>query len=223
MLSSPSAEPRSGTAAANGQALSTLYLEALRHSPLPFLAGAIGPAGQNHANNELEEVLLLLEKAFPHAPSPAWAVGATLRFNRMIIAEELDFRRRQAYRHSPADAGKINAQIYQSAETMTGYYLAGLLLSYYNWKHHQDLLAFYREEFLGGSTGAAAVMEWGVGHGLLLHLAARKWPSARLLAIDISPHSLTFTRNLLEAAGSAGRAEFRLGDVLDPTLVTSSS
>ena len=174
-------------------------------------------ADRDVTDADLEEALLLLQKAFPERASPGWAVEATLRFNRMIIAEELDYRRRQAYRHAPGDAGKVNAEIYQSGETMTGFYLAGLMLSYYTWSHHKDLLALFHG-FLDTGPKGAYVMEWGTGHGLLSLLAARQWPSARLLALDISPHSLAFTAKLLAAAGIADRSELMLGDVLDPTL-----
>ncbi len=193
------------------------YRDALKASVLPFLGHSLDRLADDR-QAELDELLLLLHRAFPEQPSPGWAVKATLRFNRMIIAEELDYRERAAYRRAPQDAADVNQLIYQSAETMTGFYLAGLLLSYFTWPHHTALLSFYRESFLTGRK-PGTVMEWGVGHGLFTLHAKRQWPNASLVALDISEHSLDFTKRLLEADGTSCRPQFVLGDILAESLV----
>ncbi len=144
-----------------------------------------------------------------------------MRFNRMILAEERRFREHGAHRHTSENAEEVNATIYQSSEIMSGFYLAGLLLSYFTWRHHQELLDFYRREFLSETEQPARIVDWALGHGLLTLLAARKWPNAALTGLDISPHSLEFAEKLLRAAGVAHRGHFILGDILGAPFPTS--
>jgi SAM-dependent methyltransferase len=208
-----------GKKTAGTQTLFEAYRGALKASPLPFLGEALDRIASSEAlRTELEEILRLLSIAFPERPSPGWAASSTLSFNRMIIQEELDFQTRGSYRHKPQDAGRINARFYQSAQIMPGLYLPGLLLSYYTWRHHQELLAFYRETFLAPGGEPQEVMEWGPGHGLFSLLAARRWPNATLHVCDISPYSLLFTHSLLEAGGVLNRCRSALGDLLDSSL-----
>jgi ubiquinone/menaquinone biosynthesis C-methylase UbiE len=190
------------------------YKDGLKGSLLPFLAEPLGLiAKDQEARDEAEKLLNLIASAFPDKPLIPWAVSATLRFNRMILEEERDFKRRGTYRRQRDDASFVNESVYQSHTVMEGYYLLGLLLTYLTWPHHQALLRFYRKRFLTPAT-VDFVMEWGTGHGLLSVLAAQAFPSAKLLGVDISPHSLAFTSSLLEAAGLASRCRFALGDVL---------
>jgi SAM-dependent methyltransferase len=194
------------------------YRDALNKSMLPFLGGTIGALSADAGYcDDLEDLLALLRRAYPHKPWPKWSAGGTLRFNRMIIQEELEFRKSATYSRRPEDSALVNEEIYSSSEVMDGFYLVGLLLSYFTWFHHKRILDFYRARFLrrpGGAVGR--VMEWGVGHGLFSLLAARAWPVAWLTAVDISQHSLDFTRRLLAADAVTQRVEFVLQDILEP-------
>jgi SAM-dependent methyltransferase len=209
---------RHQVSAQSPESLFESYRRGIKVSLLPYLAKTLDDISKDPlARNEAEELLGLLSRAFPGRACVPWALEATLRFNRMILEEEQDFKRRGTYRRRPQDAGQVNQDVYQSRTVMLDYYLPGLFLSYLTWPHHQALLAFYRQEFLAPSA-PELVMEWGFGHGLLSVLAARAWPRARLFGLDISPHSLAFTRALMEAETAISRCSFSLGDILTADL-----
>lgn len=190
----------------------------LKSSMLPFLADAIDQLSAQPGYDELlAEVLKAIQRAYPDKPWPKWVANGLLRFNRSIILEELKFRESGQYSRAPGDTPDINEEIYQSQDVMEGYYLIGLLLTYFTWIHHSRILDFYRAEFLARPGVVHSGMEWGVGHGLLTWLAGRAWPSALFTACDLSTHSLVFSRRLLTAAGLGNRVQYIQGDVLDDT------
>jgi ubiquinone/menaquinone biosynthesis C-methylase UbiE len=77
---------------------------------------------------------------------------------------------------------------------------------------------FYRRHFLDAEAKVGSVMEWGVGHGLFTLLASRSWPQAQIFALDISQHSLDFSRSLLKADGAEQRDKFFSADILSPDV-----
>ncbi len=195
--------------------LTAEFCAALRRSMLPFLADGIDTLSAKPGyRDSLEEILGLLRRGWREKPWPKWAANGTLRFNRTVLQEELSFRKSGQYSRTPEDSVAVNAEVYQSTEVMEGYYLVGLLLSYFTWIHHDRMLEFYRTRFLRDGGSANAVMEWGIGHGLFALLAARVWPAARMTAVDISEHSLDFARRLFEAAGETSRVTFVTADIL---------
>lgn len=200
--------------------LVTEFTDALRRSMLPFLAEGVDALSSKPGyRDDLEDVLGLLRRAWGDKPWPRWAANGTLRFNRTVIQEELSFRKTGQYSRKPEESVTVNAEVYQSAEVMEGYYLVGLLLSYFTWIHHDRMLDFYRTRFLGGTGSAKSVMDWGIGHGLFTLLATRAWPTATVTAVDISEHSLEFARRLFEAAGVASRVGFVKTDILDRSAI----
>lgn len=196
--------------------LTSEFCTALRKSMLPFLADGIDVlSGKPGYRDSFEEILHLLRRAWHEKPWPKWAANGTLRFNRTVLQEELRFRKSGEYSRGPQDSVDVNAEVYQSTEVMEGYYLVGLLLSYFTWVHHDRMLDFYRNRFLSNGNATKDVMEWGIGHGLFTLLAARAWPNAKITAVDISEHSLEFANRLFQAAGEASRVTFVKADILD--------
>ena len=192
----------------------------LKSSMLPFLADAIEQLSTKPGYNELlADVLDALKRSYPDKPWPNWAANGLLRFNRSVILEELKFRDSGKYSRNLDETDDINEAIYKSQDVMEGYYLVGLLLTYFTWIHHSRILDFYRSEFLARPGAVATGMEWGVGHGLLTWLAARAWPEATFTAGDLSPHSIEFSRRLLSAEGFGDRVHYVQGDVLSDDLV----
>ena len=74
-------------------------------------------------------------------------------------------------------------------------------------------------EPLVGPARAPRILDAGTGSGTLALAAARRWPHARVAALDVSPGMLAIARAAAEAGlGSPERARlaFVLGDVADP-------
>lgn len=195
------------------------FTAVLRKSMLPFLGEAVDSLSADPSYlASLEDILGLLRVAYPEKPWPKWAANGTLRFNRTVIQAELEFRKTGEYSRRPEDAAEVESEIYSSSDVMEGFYLVGLLLTYFTWIHHTEMLNFYRKQFLDAGAGVSAVMEWGVGHGLFTLLASRTWPEAQIFALDISQHSLEFSRRLLKADGADARSKFFSADILSPDV-----
>lgn len=191
---------------------------AVAGSLLGFIPAGIDELATRHGDayrGRFEAVLEVLREAFPDRPWPRWAAGGIVEFCRMTLREEARFKTRQHYSRSAADFDAVVGEVYDSAEVMEGYYLVGLLMSYFVWPHHFELLRFFEDAFLSPDDGeVASVAEWGCGHGLFSLLAARRWPGAAVALADVSRHSLAFATRLLAAAGHGGRLRSRLGDIL---------
>lgn len=100
------------------------------------------------------------------------------------------------------DFDAVNAAVYSSAEKMA-HYLDGLLLTYIAWPNHYRLLRYYKEKYLAhGPYGHC--LEIGPGHGWLALNQLLASPKNTLRGLDISPHSIAYTRGVLESAGVAG-------------------
>ena len=71
------------------------------------------------------------------------------------------------------------------------------------------------EAMIGWARGAdvpSRVVDPGAGSGRFLREAARAFPDARLIAVDVDPLAALMCRATLEVLGLGGRAEVRLGD-----------
>lgn len=124
----------------------------------------------------------------------------------------IDFLRRQAAfvrtgDYQAEDAQAVYEEVYCSESVMREY-LDGLLLTYIAWPNHYRLLQFYRNRYLSkGPRGRC--LEIGPGHGFLALLQLQADNGNTLLGVDISPHSVAFSDELLTVAG-IDRARFEI-------------
>lgn len=199
----------------NNSELVQEYRLALKASMLPYLADAIDSLSKELRYVELlGEILMLLKRGFAEKDWPKWAAGGTMKFNRSVIQAEIQFRETNQYSHSRADFEVVNDAVYKDEQVMEGYYLVGLLLSYFTWVHQYWMLKFFQDAFLARRGSVESIMEFGVGHGLFSLLAARQWREAKITVTDISQHSLAFTRRLLMADGKVDGAIYQQFDVM---------
>lgn len=194
------------------------YRSALKASMLPYLADAVDSLSEApHYEELLGEVLLLLKRGFADKPWPKWAAGGTLKFNRSVIQAEIQFRETQQYNHGLDDFELVNEAVYKDGQVMEGYYLVGLLLSYFTWIHHYWMLQFFQGKFLARDGSVGSIMEIGVGHGLFSLLASRRWGQASITMTDVSEHSLAFARRLLTSDGRTEGVTYLHFDVMKAT------
>ena len=123
-----------------------------------------------------------------------------LRFHSLeFLKRQIQFAKTGRYKSCDADA--IRREIYQVGETMRQY-LDGLLLTYIAWPNHYRILKWYRDAYLKqGPYGRC--LDIGPGHGFLALEQLRADETNSLTALDISPHSVDYTRRVLQAHGIA--------------------
>jgi 2-polyprenyl-3-methyl-5-hydroxy-6-metoxy-1,4-benzoquinol methylase len=133
-----------------------------------------------------------------------------LQFHSMeFLKLQVQFARTGRYRSS--DAGAIERELYQVGAKMQQY-LDGLLLTYIAWPNHLRVLRWYRSAYLAhGPYGQC--LEIGPGHGYLALEQLRADPANVLTALDLSPHSVAYTRDLLRVSDiDPGRYDVRQTD-----------
>jgi 2-polyprenyl-3-methyl-5-hydroxy-6-metoxy-1,4-benzoquinol methylase len=192
------------------QLLSRSMFASLGESIPRLLASEGAPYSQS-----FEDHLTILEKAFPDRPWLEWAVDGFVSMNREILREELQFRKSGLYRAKADEMEKVLDTVYNNAEVMDGFYLVGLYCTYFIWPHHWEMLGFFQSKFLGHQGAPVKTFaEFGVGHGLLSKLALTAWPDAKATLLDLSEHSIEFSRRVLTASGFADRCTFIHTDVM---------
>lgn len=119
-----------------------------------------------------------------------------LQFHSMeFLKLQIQFAKTGQYKSG--DAQTIQREIYEAGAVMQRY-LDGLLLTYIAWPNHHRLLQWYRAEYLAhGPRGKC--LEIGPGHGWLALEQLRSSEVNHLTGLDISPHSVAYTRQVLEA------------------------
>jgi 2-polyprenyl-3-methyl-5-hydroxy-6-metoxy-1,4-benzoquinol methylase len=129
-----------------------------------------------------------------------------------VIEARMEFLRRGAY---PADsASAALGAVYQNPAIMK-HYMLGLALSYFLWRHHQQLLNFFRDSLLACQPQGWA-LEVGCGHGLFLAELLDLAPGLQGLdVVDLSPTSIDMARSLVQCLGPAyaDRIHFFLQDL----------
>lgn len=129
---------------------------------------------------------------------------------KMILEEELYFRRHNSYRLSSfVDADR---EVYSRPELMARY-MNGLLLSGLFWANHAQAHTYYVNQFLPGNKAGYHHLEVGCGHGLLIYFAAKDPRCASVTGWDISTASLAATKRCLDLIGVERRVELKQQNV----------
>jgi 2-polyprenyl-3-methyl-5-hydroxy-6-metoxy-1,4-benzoquinol methylase len=93
-------------------------------------------------------------------------------------------------------------------------YMRGLLLTQVFWSNHTAAMDFYMHRFLDCVKTGAALLEVGVGHGLLLSRAANHPSVAMSVGWDFNDESLAEARRTLELLRPAGSYELETRDIM---------
>lgn len=137
------------------------------------------------------------------------ALEALLEYTHLYMRHQVSFISKGEYSNTNFD--EVYRSVYDNEELMLGTYLPGLYLTQLCWPVHYRVLSLYENEFLPAVEKTRAperVLEFGVGHGMTLLVAKRRFAAATGLAFDVSRHSLKFAETLLRASG-AGLSGFR--------------
>jgi 2-polyprenyl-3-methyl-5-hydroxy-6-metoxy-1,4-benzoquinol methylase len=99
-------------------------------------------------------------------------------------------------------------KVYNNPEVME-YYMHGLLMTQFLWKHHFDILKFFRKS-LNTATKVDKYLEIGGGHGMYLDEATRIFKGKTAFhMVDISKSSLDIAKSFVKSK----RVEFNLQDI----------
>lgn len=181
----------------------------------------LAPMLQMLQPEQIDEYLKLVGEVW-NAISAMGGQNESTRLDEIIAGlqfHSVDFLRRQVAftrtgDYQAEDAQTVYEEVYDSASVMKEY-LDGLLLTYIAWPNHYRLLQFYRDRYLAQSPNGRC-LEVGPGHGFLALLQLQSHEDNTLLGIDISPHSVAYSKELLAAAGVDNtRFEIRQGDATD--------
>lgn len=92
-------------------------------------------------------------------------------------------------------------RVYDNPEVME-YYMHGLLMTQFLWKHHFDILKFFRKSLNSIDGKVSKYLEIGGGHGLYLDEAMRIFGGdANYHMVDISKSSLEMAKSFVEGKG----------------------
>lgn len=121
-----------------------------------------------------------------------------LTFHSMeFLKRQIEFAKTGEYKASDYD--EVYRDVY-SNEVVMAQYLDGLLLTYIAWPNHYRLLNWYRDAYLSRAP-AGECLEIGPGHGWLALWQLRSNHANQFLGLDISPHSVAYSRAIIGAGG----------------------
>jgi len=138
-----------------------------------------------------------------------YSVACYLQMIADVNAETLEFIRTGKYTSSTFN--EVNSRVYAWPETME-YYMHGLLLSQFLWKHHYQMLNYFTTALPRYAKHVKSYLEVGVGHGFYLSKALEVLgEKATLTAVDISETSIELAKRFIDD----NRITYNLKNVFD--------
>jgi 2-polyprenyl-3-methyl-5-hydroxy-6-metoxy-1,4-benzoquinol methylase len=123
-----------------------------------------------------------------------YAIDCYLKLLADNTYESLIFRETGKYSSTSFD--EVNKRVYANPEIMQ-YYMHGLLVSQFLWKHHYVLLKYYIEN-LAHYTTAKSYLEIGGGHGLFVNEALNAFSADTTFdVVDISESSINMAKHFV--------------------------
>ena len=124
-----------------------------------------------------------------------YAIDCYLKMIADVNAETIEFSRSGKYTSSTFD--EVNARVYARPETME-YYMHGLIMSQFLWKHHYQMVEFFTGTLPGYKRSTKSYLEIGVGHGYYLSKALEILDAqTEFTVVDISETSIALAKNFV--------------------------
>lgn len=107
-------------------------------------------------------------------------------------------------------------EVYQNEQYMQSLYLPGIYLSHFLWRHHFIQHGYFLKEFIPRvkAHGGTTYYDVGVGTGFYLREMLRRVPGLKGIGFDLSPSSLSYSKQMVTAFGLQDRCAFNLQDIL---------
>jgi SAM-dependent methyltransferase len=192
----------------------------IAHEKTPFFADIWERSRNEFGDPWVKEIVDNVVKVFGSLENTdSWegAIRGYAEFALDAMRNQKFFEANGHYRWSTLK--EIQGRYYDNEDHMMKGYLPGMYLSHYLWPHHFKLLEFFRKEVLSGLAPPPALFyDVGIGSGMYSREVLRGVPNVRGVGFDVSPYSVEFTSNVLQAYGLQDRYEFVLGDIFTSEL-----
>jgi 2-polyprenyl-3-methyl-5-hydroxy-6-metoxy-1,4-benzoquinol methylase len=137
-----------------------------------------------------------------------YAIDCYLQMIADMNSETVEFLRSGKY--SSSTFREVNERVYARPEIME-YYMHGLILSQFLWKHHYLMFDYFITHFPEYAKTPGTYLEVGVGHGFLLSKAIEVLDvNTQVTAMDISETSIKLAKSFV----GNDRVDYRLQDIL---------
>ena len=124
-----------------------------------------------------------------------YGIECYLKMIADVNSETVEFARTGKYTSSTFD--EVNKRVYARPETME-YYMHGLIMSQFLWKHHYEMYDYFIEELPKYKDKIKSYIEVGAGHGLTLSKALEILnPGTSFSVVDISETSIALAKNFV--------------------------
>lgn len=137
-----------------------------------------------------------------------FAIDSYLSMIADMNIEAVEFYRTGKYSSTTFD--EVNQRVYANPEVME-YYMHGLILSQFLWKHHYGILIFFIDTLPDFAVNTNYYLEIGAGHGLYLSKALEILNEASFTVVDVSETSIDVARRFHHDV----RVEFNIQDILN--------
>lgn len=158
------------------------------------------------ANMILAKYETLLKK---HNKDINYGITCYLKMIDDIMYETVQFI--QTGKYTSTSFEEVNNRVYGNPEIME-YYMHGILMSQFLWKHHYQVFDFFTNTFPSYAPNIKNYLEIGGGHGLFVSQALKSLsPNARVDLVDISESSLGIANIMI----NNNRVNYILKDIFD--------
>jgi 2-polyprenyl-3-methyl-5-hydroxy-6-metoxy-1,4-benzoquinol methylase len=189
-------------------------LTAFMQQSARFASSSINRAASEFGTSWTVEFEIMLETLYASGDAMEVAVKG---YGSFVIDSMRRQKRFEVDRSYPAKTyAQAAAEVYLNDDYMERQYLPGLLLSHYLWTHHFQQIKYFKSFFIDSLRGSQVTdfAEIGVGTGIYSRIALQEIPKIRGLGIDISPLSLQFTQQHVNAYGFGERYKVSLQNIL---------
>ena len=146
-----------------------------------------------------------------------YAIDCYLNMVGDVTVETIQFL--QTDKYSSTTFEEVNKRVYDNPETME-YYMHGLLLSQFLWKHHYQIFEYFTETLPAYKSQIKNYLEIGAGHGLYLSKALEILDKeTNFSVVDISHTSIELAKNFIDDSrvtyNLANIFEFKIDSLFD--------
>ena len=138
-----------------------------------------------------------------------YAIDCYLSMISDMNIETVEFARSGKY--SSSTFSEVNQRVYANPDIME-YYMHGLLMSQFLWKHHYQIFDYFTKSLPAYAGKVSSYLEIGAGHGLYLAQAVDILGSeTSFTVVDISQSSIDLAKKLTDDS----RVVFNVKDIFD--------
>jgi 2-polyprenyl-3-methyl-5-hydroxy-6-metoxy-1,4-benzoquinol methylase len=138
-----------------------------------------------------------------------YAIDCYLKMIADVNSETIEFLRTGQYSSTTFD--EVNQRVYARPETME-YYMHGLIMSQFLWKHHYQIVNFFISNLPAYKDDTKSYLEIGAGHGYYLSKALEILNTGTsFIVVDISETSIALAKDFIKD----DRVEFNLQNIYD--------